>query len=59
MQPTGSFGATAQGIVLQTPETQREIFEFVFEDTLLALSFVTNIALAGLTILFIVAMARG
>ncbi|MFP8955765.1 bacteriorhodopsin [Natrialbaceae archaeon A-CW3] len=59
MQPTELLAATAQDIVLQTPETQREIFEFVFEDTLLVLSFVTNIALAGLTILFIVAMARG
>ena len=46
-------------IILQTPETQTEIFEHVFEDTLLALSFVANIALAGLTILFILAMARG
>ena len=59
MQPTGLLLATVQDIVLQAPETQSDIFEFVFEDTLLALSFVTNIALAGLTILFIVAMARG
>lgn len=49
----------ANRIALQTPETQTEIFEFVLEDTLLALSFVANIALAGATILFIVAMARG
>ncbi|AFZ74148.1 bacteriorhodopsin [Natronobacterium gregoryi] len=48
-----------RNVVLQVPETQQEIFEFVFEDTLLALSFVVNIALAGLTILFIVALARG
>ncbi|MEY7850673.1 bacteriorhodopsin [Natrarchaeobius sp. A-rgal3] len=59
MEPTGLLTASAQDILLQTPETQREIFEFVFDDTLLALSFVANIALAGLTILFIVAMTRG
>jgi halorhodopsin len=59
MQITDVLAATAHRIVLQTPETQAEIFEFVFDDTLLALSFVTNIALAGLTILFIVAMGRG
>ncbi|RQG93369.1 bacteriorhodopsin [Natrarchaeobius chitinivorans] len=59
MNSTGFLGAATRDIVLQTPETQREIFEFVFEDTLLALSFVANIALAGLTILFILAMARG
>ncbi len=46
-------------IVLQTPETQEAIFEFVFDDPLLASSFVANIALAGLTILFILALARG
>ena len=49
----------AQDTVLQTPETQAEIFEFIFNDTLLASSFVANIALAGLTILAIVFLARG
>ncbi|MFP8953966.1 bacteriorhodopsin [Natrialbaceae archaeon A-arb3/5] len=59
MISTGPLTAIGQDILLQTPETQREIVEFVFDDTLLSLSFVANIALAGLTILFIVAMARG
>ena len=59
MAPVTRSLLTAQDTLLQTPETQAEIFEFVFEDTLLAASFVTNIALAGVTILFIVAMARG
>ncbi len=44
--------------VLQAPETQREIFEHVFDDPLLAWSFVLNIALAGLTILGIVYLGR-
>jgi len=38
--------------------TQQEIFEHVFDDPLLAWSFVVNIALAGLTILFIVYLGR-
>ncbi|MDG5817437.1 bacteriorhodopsin [Natronococcus sp. A-GB7] len=59
MQLTGSLAAITQEIILQAPETQTEIFEHVLDDTLLTLSFVANIALAGLTILFIVAMARG
>ncbi|ELY61200.1 bacteriorhodopsin [Natronolimnohabitans innermongolicus] len=59
MHSVDILAATSRQVVLQTPETQSEIFEYVFDDTLLALSFVTNIALAGLTILFIVAMGRG
>jgi len=54
-----SLATAASEVVLQTPETQGEIFDHVFADTLLASSFVANIALAGLTILFIVAIARG
>ncbi len=38
--------------------TQAEIFEHVFDDPLLAWSFVLNIALAGLTILLIVYLGR-
>ncbi|MHC3438423.1 bacteriorhodopsin [Natrialbaceae archaeon A-gly3] len=49
-----SFG----DVILQTPETQREVFEHVFDDPLLAWSFVINIALAGLTILAIVYLGR-
>ncbi|OVE84648.1 capsular biosynthesis protein CpsH [Natronolimnobius baerhuensis] len=59
MNTISLLAATGQDSLMQTPETQREIFEFVLDDTLLTLSFVSNIALAGLTILFIVAMARG
>ena len=59
MPGDGTILSAIEWIILQTPETQAEIFEHVFENTLLALSFVTNIALAGLTILFILAMARG
>ncbi|WP_255191260.1 bacteriorhodopsin [Natronobeatus ordinarius] len=53
-------GATwsAWDTVLQAPETQREVFEYVFDDPLLAWSFVLNIALAGLTILGIVYLGR-
>ncbi|WP_293032560.1 bacteriorhodopsin [Natronococcus sp.] len=59
MQLTESLAAITRNITLQAPDTQSEIVEFVLDDTLLTLSFVANIALAGLTILFIVAMARG
>ena len=46
--------------LLQTGPTDRELFEYVFasDNTLLALSFVLNIALAGLTILGIVYLGR-
>ncbi|AGB16817.1 bacteriorhodopsin [Halovivax ruber XH-70] len=39
--------------------SQRTLFEYVHDDALLSLSFVLNIALAGLTILAIVVLARG
>ncbi|THE64177.1 capsular biosynthesis protein CpsH [Salinadaptatus halalkaliphilus] len=44
------------GVPLET--TQSELFEFVHSDPLLSLSFVVNIALAGLTILLIVYLGR-
>ncbi len=47
-----------QSIVLQAPETQTEIFEHIFDDPLLAWSFVLNIALAGATILGILYLGR-
>ncbi len=58
MIPSSTVRSDAQHSLLQVPETQRETFEFVFNDLLLASSFVTNIALAGLTILAIVYLAR-
>ncbi len=59
MVTTTSLASIGTEFFLAAEMTQTEIFEYVFEDTLLASSFVTNIALAGLTILFIVYMARG
>src|SRR6056297_3075937 len=38
--------------------TQRELFQYIHDDALLSLSFVLNIALAGLTILAIVYLGR-
>ena len=58
MRPIPTLAMEVQNTLLQTPETQAEIFEFIFDDTLLAASFVSNIALAGLTILAIVFLAR-
>lgn len=49
-----------QDVLLQTGLTNRELFEYIFggDNTLLALSFVVNIALAGFTILGIAYMGR-
>ena len=58
MIPTATATWTAWETVLQAPETQREVFEYVFDDPLLAWSFVLNIALAGVTILGIVYLGR-
>jgi halorhodopsin len=46
-------------VPLQEAASQREIFEYVLGDTLLASSLYANIALAGLSILLFVWMARG
>ncbi|WP_138005099.1 bacteriorhodopsin [Halalkalirubrum salinum] len=48
----------AQGGLLQSSQTQTEIFEYILSDSLLASSFVVNIALAGLTIVAIAYLAR-
>ncbi|MFA9417249.1 bacteriorhodopsin [Natrinema sp. HArc-T2] len=58
MQSLVAFAIRAH--VLQTGPTDAELFEYVFGggNTLLALSFVVNIALAGLTILGIVYLGR-
>ncbi len=56
MASTEATAVLAQ--VLQAPETQTEIFEHVFDDPLLAWSFVANIALAGFTIMAIVWLGR-
>lgn len=58
MIPTAVASSPVWEIVVQAPETQREVFEYVFDDPLLAWSFVLNIALAGLTILGIVYLGR-
>ena len=53
--------ASLPASVLTTPgaeASQQEIFEYVFSDFLLASSFVSNIALAGFTILAIVYLGR-
>ena len=49
-----------QNVLAQAELTNRELFEYVFDgdNTLLALSFVLNIALAGFTILGIVYLGR-
>ncbi|MCU4752475.1 bacteriorhodopsin [Halobacteria archaeon AArc-curdl1] len=47
-----------QRIALENGLTQAELFEYVFDDTVLALSFVLNIALAGITILGIAYLGR-
>ncbi|MDZ7689119.1 MAG: bacteriorhodopsin [Halobacteriales archaeon] len=54
--PKPSF--TAQ-IPLQTEVTQTDLFEHIAGDTLLESSLYVNIALAGLTILAVVLLARG
>ena len=48
---------SAQNTILQGA-TQGDLFEYVHDDTLLSLSFVLNIALAGATILAIVYLGR-
>ncbi|PCR91398.1 bacteriorhodopsin [Natrinema ejinorense] len=60
MQSVHDLGFRAQNAVLQNGATDRELFEYVFggDNTLLALSFVVNIALAGITILGIAYLGR-
>ncbi|RKD95935.1 bacteriorhodopsin [Halopiger aswanensis] len=60
MQSAIDLGFRVQSAVLQNGATDRELFEYVFggDNTLLALSFVLNIALAGLTILGIAYLGR-
>jgi len=60
MQSVHDFGFRAQNAVLQNGATDQELFEYVFggDNTLLALSFVLNIALAGITILAIAYLGR-
>ncbi|SER26277.1 bacteriorhodopsin [Natrinema salaciae] len=60
MQSVHDLGFRAQNAVLQNVATDRELFEYVFggDNTLLALSFVVNIALAGITILGIAYLGR-
>nr|P15647.1 RecName: Full=Halorhodopsin; Short=HR; AltName: Full=NpHR [Natronomonas pharaonis]AAA72222.1 halorhodopsin [Natronomonas pharaonis]ABO64387.1 halorhodopsin [synthetic construct]ABQ08589.1 mammalian codon-optimized halorhodopsin [synthetic construct] len=50
---------TESAVALQAEVTQRELFEFVLNDPLLASSLYINIALAGLSILLFVFMTRG
>jgi len=56
MQPANALSLAANNVPLEA--TQAELFEYVFDDPLLAWSFVLNIALAGLTILAIVYLGR-
>ncbi|WP_254762190.1 bacteriorhodopsin [Natrinema marinum] len=60
MQSAHALGFRVQNAVLQNGATDRELFEYVFggDNALLALSFVLNIALAGLTILGIAYLGR-
>ncbi|OAQ51911.1 hypothetical protein HTG_14765 [Natrinema mahii] len=60
MQSVHDLGFRAQHAVLQNAAADRELFEYVFggDNTLLALSFVLNIALAGITILAIASLGR-
>ncbi|OLZ39563.1 capsular biosynthesis protein CpsH [Natrinema saccharevitans] len=60
MQSVHDLGFRAQHAVLQNGAADRELFEYVFggDNTLLALSFVLNIALAGITILAIAYLGR-
>ncbi|MBZ6494416.1 bacteriorhodopsin [Natrinema longum] len=60
MQSVHDLGFRAQRAVLQNGAADRELFEYVFggDNTLLALSFVLNIALAGITILAIAYLGR-
>ncbi len=56
MQPANALSLAVNNVPLEL--TQAELFEYVFDDPLLAWSFVLNIALAGLTILAIVYLGR-
>ncbi|MDS0476690.1 bacteriorhodopsin [Natrinema sp. 1APR25-10V2] len=60
MQSAPALGFRVQNAVLQNGAADQELFEYVFggDNTLLALSFVLNIALAGLTILGIAYLGR-
>ncbi len=53
-----TIALAAEHIVLENGLTQAELFEYVFDDTVLALSFVLNIALAGATIMGIAYLGR-
>ena len=57
MVPLFAPEATGRSVVLQG-STQAELFEYVHSDVVLSLSFITNIALAGLTILAILYLGR-
>ncbi len=56
MQPANALSLAVNNVPLEL--TQAELFEYVFDDPLLAWSFVLNIALAGLTILAIAYLGR-
>ncbi|GAB3024839.1 bacteriorhodopsin [Natronobiforma cellulositropha] len=60
MHPATTLAFDAQSLIAQAGLEDPELFEYVFggDNTLLALSFVLNIALAGLTILGIVYLGR-
>ena len=56
MQPANALSLAINNVPLEL--TQAELFEYVFDDPLLAWSFVLNIALAGGTILAIAYLGR-
>ena len=56
MQPANALSLAINNVPLEL--TQAELFEYVFDDPLLAWSFVLNIALAGFTILGIAYLGR-
>ncbi len=58
MSPSTPIAFAVQHILLENGLTQAELFEYVFDDTALALSFVLNIALAGVTIMGIAYLGR-
>ena len=58
MSPLSTTAFDVQHALLENGLTQAELFEYVFDDTALALSFVLNIALAGFTILGIAYLGR-
>ncbi|MCU4926976.1 bacteriorhodopsin [Halobacteria archaeon AArc-dxtr1] len=58
MSPANGLAFDIQRIALENGLTQAELFDYVFDDTVLALSFVLNIALAGFTILGIAYLGR-